>query len=336
MRFGVIEYNGEAELLERSGSVSRRGVVPVPDALGVRAVPSAYEIIYLVAVPAHTVVFDIELPGVLSGHLLENALKFELEQLIPLPLEQVSWCYRRMSRDGRKFRVCATRLDELRPIFDRVAAAGLCCDCFLPAQLLLHSAGDAGTDKISPSELLREYLPCDPNGKNLHLPVDLVPRALRPVRNRGWRLIYKVLVSAAALVLLMLLGLRFQQFSAESRMLSGERAELERKLRETQAFSEQLTKFENFSQRIADAKIGTASVLPILADLNQRLPRYMYLSSYQQSAEQIELVIVSTHDDPNLPRILLGSKLYQSDLRKTVQPDSRETTFNVTLRSLLP
>ena len=62
----------------------------------------------------------------------------------------------------------------------------------------------------------------------------------------------------------------------------------------------------------------------------------MYLASYNQTADQIEVTIVSTHDDPNLPRILLGSSLYTSDLRKTVQPDSQETTFNVTLRSIQP
>ena len=87
-------------------------------------------------------------------------------------------------------------------------------------------------------------------------------------------------------------------------------------------------------QKITDIKLGTASVLPILADLNKRLPSYMYITGYVQNGDMADVTILSDRDDSNLSRLLLDSPLYQSDLRKTVQP--KNTTFFVTLRSLTP
>jgi len=336
MRIGIIEYTEEEGLTEICCSVSRYNVVRNQDTLGIRVISSAYAVIYLVAELPHTAVFDIEIPAPLTGVTLENALRFELEQLIPLPLEQVSWNFRRLSSGIHQFRICATRRDEIDAILEKLAAAGLCCDYVLPSQLLLKPSVTSSAETVSPSELLLGYLPGDPTGKKLHLRGDLVPPRLRPPRNRRGRLLYQILTGCAVLLLFLLLVVRFRQFSSEYRMLQEEHAVLEQKLQETENFSKQLVQMNELAQRIKDAKIGTASVLPILADLNERLPEYMYLANYQQNADQIDLVIVSTHDDPNLPRILLGSKLYQSDLRKTVQPDSQVTTFNVTLRSLLP
>ena len=48
------------------------------------------------------------------------------------------------------------------------------------------------------------------------------------------------------------------------------------------------------------------------------------------------MIVISSRDDADLARKLSESGLYKSDLRKTVQPDSQETTFTLNLRSLLP
>ena len=338
MRFAVMEFSGDGTIRERTGLVSRRGVVLDPAESGSHAAPSDFEVIYLVAATRRTVVRDLQFPAPLTGRMLEEALEYELDRLLPVPRETVYWGYRKLSRDNRSFRIFATHRDEVSALMNSLAAAGRSCDCFLPSQLLLNPRGDGGGDGDAPSgiELLLDYLPTDPAGKNLHPAAEAVPRELRPVRHRRWRLLYQLMLCVAGMTGLLLFAARYQDYAADYQELSDRRAALEEELRRIEAFSTRLARESELFQKINEAKFGASPALPILADLNSRLPAYMYLASYNQTADQIEVTIVSTHDDPNLPRILLGSSLYTSDLRKTVQPDSQETTFNVTLRSIQP
>ena len=54
------------------------------------------------------------------------------------------------------------------------------------------------------------------------------------------------------------------------------------------------------------------------------------------NGDTIEATVISSRDDADLARNLSESKLYRSDLRKSVQPDNQETIFTLDLRSLLP
>ena len=334
MRFGVIEITADGEIREQTGVASRRGVVLDAVEPGSRSASSEFEVIYLVAATGRTIVHDVVLPAPLSGRMLEEALEYELDTLLPVPKEMVYWGYRRLSRDNRSFRIFAVHREEAAGLLTVLAGSGLRCDCFLPSQLLLNTRDDA--DPPSGIELMLDYLPTDPGGKNLRPVQELIPKELRPVRHRRWRLFYQLMLGVAAVMALLVFAARYQEFAAECQAFSDRRVALEEELRKVQAFSARLARERELMQKINDAKFGSSPALPVLADLNSRLPEYMHLESYNQKAEQIEVTIVSTHDDPNLARILLGSPLYTSDLRKTVQPESQETTFNVTLRSLRP
>lgn len=332
MRFGIIEYNSSGEFSVITGVASRRNVsVNRSDAL-IRTNPSALENIYLVAHLPRTIVHTVNLTAPLTGRNLEAALQFELEHLLPIPPENVLWGYRRLSRNNRKYRIFAVHREELQKLFDSFATSGLVCDAFLPAQLLLDT-GETPAD-TTPAQLMLDYLPTDPAGRNLHPGNDIVPRELRPVRHRWWRMGYQVVLTAALLLAASVLVVRYLTFAEEYGKLRAEHQRMEEKLQEIRTISRQLDASAELYQKITDIKLGTASVLPILADLNKRLPSYMYITGYVQNGDMADVTILSDRDDSNLSRLLLDSPLYQSDLRKTVQP--KNTTFFVTLRSLTP
>ena len=339
MRIGILEYNSQSGVTENTAYVSRGGAFLGWDDLSIRTTPSAYDAIYLTAQPEHTAVFDIELPSPLTGRHLEEALRSELERLVPLTPDRYCCCRRRLRRDNRRYRLVVTRLDAALDVIGRAAAEGFVCDHLLPVQLLDGVPEDAAEEPgggSEPTAKLLAYLKHDPHCRNLRFAADLVPRAMRPVRNKALRRVHKTLLGVGAVLLAALLLSRFEHFYSEYSALREELAELAGDKRRVEAFSQELVRHGELAQRISDARIGNASALPILADLNERLPEHMYLPVFNQTGDLFELTIVSDCDDLSLPRILLGSKLYQSDLRKNVQPDGQETIFNVTLRSTAP
>ena len=91
---------------------------------------------------------------------------------------------------------------------------------------------------------------------------------------------------------------------------------------------------KDIQKKISELQLFGSSVLPVISDLNMRLPDHMYVTSYVQNFHSVEVTIRSSVDDGNLPRILMESELYQADLRKSVQPDTKQTTFIVTLQGV--
>ena len=335
MRFAVIAATPEGELASVTGVSTRRGVNLAPGELARRLSMSLLDAIYFVAVSRRTVVKDVLLPAPLKGRNLAAALRYELENLLPVPLEQVSWGWRRLSRDNRRYRLFAVHREETDRLLELLAKADYRCDCFIPAQALQDP--DTAAEPIeSALKQMLDYLPGDPSGRNLHPDPTLVPRDLQPLRHRKWRMAHHSLLIAGWLVALGLILIRWDHSQDEYRVYRDRLHYLQGQLAAARQTQGSLLRSQATYRKISETRLGAASVLPILADLNARLPDFMYLASYAQNGDTIEATVISSRDDADLARNLSESKLYRSDLRKSVQPDNQETIFTLDLRSLLP
>jgi len=335
MRFAVIAATPDGDLASVTGISLRRGVNLMPGELDRDISMSLFNVIYFVAVSRRTVIKDVLLPAPLTGRNLAVALRYELENLLPMPLDQVSWGWRRLSRDNRRYRLFAVHREEVEQLLQQLAKSDYRCDCFIPAQALQDP--DTAAEPIgSAMKQMIDYLANDPAGRNLHPDPALIPRDLQPVRRRKWRKVYHCLLLAGWIAALALILVRWGQNQEEFKVYRDRQQYLQKQLNEAERIQQNLLRSKAIYQKIGEVKTGVASVLPILADINNRLPDFMYLAGYTQNAENIEVIVISSRDDADLARKLSESGLYKSDLRKTVQPDSQETTFTLNLRSLLP
>ncbi len=341
MHFGIIEINRDGELATKTGSVSRRGVYLDADEVWRDA--SSLDVIGLVADTPSTVIHDVVLPAPLKGRNLESALAYELESRLPIPMDQVFWGYRRYGRDNTRFRLFAIRKTVVDALLARVREANLSCDYFVPGQVF-NDAEPMSREwldnerNFSPAERVLRYLPSDPAVKNLSLLREaVIPADIRPVRHRRWKRLYQLLLGLLLVAAFGVLWNRYERFSEDYDTLTERRQQLEHDLEEAAATTRTLVQAKELARKITENKIGSTAVLPLLADLSERLPEYMWLAGYTQSGDMIELTIMSTKDDPDLPRTLSKSTIYQFiNQRKTTRPEDQSTTFTVKLRSLLP
>ena len=332
MRLGIISIQEDGTLKTVSGTVSRRGFVRDAEEL-LRDV-SGLEFIYLTARSARTVIHDVELPAPLTGRALVKALAFELERLLPVRLEEVSWGYWKLGRENRSFRIFAILRRELKSMLEILERSRLRCDAFVPAQIF--TGPDPAERPRPPEAALLEYLSRDPSGKNLITDGAAVPKNLRPVRYRWLQMACRAVLLLAAMLFLLVLWDRFLDFRERIAALDAEKNRLEAELRVAESAGEQFAVAMQLQQNIIDTRFGSAMIAPILADLSRRLPDDMWVAGHTQNGDQIDVTIITSRDEVNLPR-LLESGLYSFvNISKTVNPADQSVVQSVKLRSCLP
>ena len=181
MRFGVIVISQDGNLFARTGSVSRHTAMLDPGDYNNNTTASYLDVSCLIAKTRKTAVFEVSLPAPLSGQNLIQAIRFELENNIPFPLEKVYWGFRKLSKDDRSYRIFAVLKSEVDSLYPKVKEAGLSCDYFIPSQLLQETLPDDSTDNVpaakkesadlddNPLQLFLSAISIDPSLKNIHL-----------------------------------------------------------------------------------------------------------------------------------------------------------------------
>ena len=316
-----------------------------------RSAVSSFDFVCVVERTSKTVVFDVELPAPLSGIKLHHAILFEVENYVPFPLENIYWGYRKYPGENCKFRVFAVLKDEVDVLYQKIFEAGFKFDCFIPQQLLIqpdkplshcweYIGGRIGennsgmTEMQTPLQSFLEILGMDPSFDRLYLDACAVPKNMQPIRHRVMKFVNAILLLAAVVLCVYVLWNQFSSYSRKMDCLKRTNNELQQKADQLRNEANQLRYRKNVQDKVAELQLFGTYVLPVISDLNMRLPDHMYVTSYIQDTDSVEVTIHSTMDDSNLPRILMESKLYQADLRKTVQPDTKQTTYIVTLRGV--
>jgi len=341
MRFGIIAVSSSGELLTKTGVAFRHSVSLNSGTLDERVSHSSLGYIVLIAKTDRTVFFDVSFPASISGSQLNSAIRGEVENFIPCPIQTVYWGYRMISDDGRKFRVFAAERDEADRLYPEIRKRHLYCDYFIPVQLLsdapadfLRSGENPDEKQNNPLEVILNYLSADPGLKNVYLDNIPVPQDLRPQRFRHLRILCNISILVSCVLILSLLGTRYQMYSREISELRAKNAELRQMTASAEEVRGKLQRDVELQDKISQISYFGQNILPVLRDLNARLPNNMYITGYAQKSDVAEVTILSTTDDPNLTRSLMESSLYKADLRKTVSPDSQETVYTVTLKEI--
>lgn len=330
MLVGIIEVDKNCNMKMTSVNLRRNVVSNLHDVPIAIFDANDFDAVYLLVQTQKTIVHDISLPKVLTGKNLVNALSFEMEDFLPVSPDEVVWGYRSYPKDKKRFSIYAIHREEFDKVISAIEKTKIRCDAFVPADLLCRE------EKESVLKIFLEYLKSDSALNDIKSVQDMFPSALRPERYKTIKFLYWFGFAICLLLFFSILYTKYQDFSKEYSRLSKIQASQNKLYKESQAEFGRLGNDEDLFQKISEAKIGTALVLPLLGELAERLPRHMWITHYSQTGSQIDLTISSVKDDLNLYRLLDKGNSYQLlNLRKNRSSDNR-TIFYLKLRSRLP
>ena len=330
MLVGIIEVDKNCNMKMTSVNLRRNVVSNLHDVPIAIFDANDFDAVYLLVQTQKTIVHDISLPKVLTGKNLVNALSFEMEDFLPVSPDEVVWGYRSYPKDKKRFSIYAIHREEFDKVISAIEKTKIRCDAFVPADLLCRE------EKESVLKIFLEYLKSDSALNDIKSAQDMFPSALRPERYKTIKFLYWLGFAICLLLFFSILYTKYQDFSKEYSRLSKIQASQNKLYKESQAEFGRLGNDEELFQKISEAKIGTALVLPLLGELAERLPRHMWITHYSQTGSQIDLTISSVKDDLNLYRLLDKGNSYQLlNLRKNRSSDNR-TIFYLKLRSRLP
>ncbi len=330
MLVGIIEVDKNCNMKMTSVNLRRNVVSNLHDVPIATFDANDFDAVYLLVQTQKTIVHDISLPKVLTGKNLVNALSFEMEDFLPVSPDEVVWGYRSYPKDKKRFSIYAIHREEFDKVISAIEKTKIRCDAFVPADLLCRE------EKESVLKIFLEYLKSDSALNDIKSAQDMFPSALRPERYKTIKFLYWLGFAICLLLFFSILYTKYQDFSKEYSRLSKIQASQNKLYKESQAEFGRLGNDEELFQKISEAKIGTALVLPLLGELAERLPRHMWITHYSQTGSQIDLTISSVKDDLNLYRLLDKGNSYQLlNLRKNRSSDNR-TIFYLKLRSRLP
>lgn len=330
MLVGIIEVDKNCNMKMTSVNLRRNVVSNLHDVPIATFDANDFDAVYLLVQTQKTIVHDISLPKVLTGKNLVNALSFEMEDFLPVSPDEVVWGYRSYPKDKKRFSIYAIHREEFDKVISAIEKTKIRCDAFVPADLLCRE------EKESVLKIFLEYLKSDSALNDIKSAQDMFPSALRPERYKTIKFLYWLGFAICLLLFFSILYTKYQDFSKEYSRLSKIQASQTKLYKESQAEFGRLGNDEELFQKISEAKIGTALVLPLLGELAERLPRHMWITHYSQTGSQIDLTISSAKDDLNLYRLLDKGTSYQLvNLRKNRSSDNR-TIFYLKLRSRLP
>lgn len=330
MLVGIIEVDKNCNMKMTSVNLRRNVVSNLHDVPIATFDANDFDAVYLLVQTQKTIVHDISLPKVLTGKNLVNALSFEMEDFLPVSPDEVVWGYRSYPKDKKRFSIYAIHREEFDKVISAIEKTKIRCDAFVPADLLCRE------EKESVLKIFLEYLKSDSALNGIKSAQDMFPSAFRPERYKTIKFLYWLGFAICLLLFFSILYTKYQDFSKEYSKLSKIQASQTKLYKESQAEFGRLGNDEELFQKISEAKIGTALVLPLLGELAERLPRHMWITHYSQTGSQIDLTISSAKDDLNLYRLLDKGTSYQLvNLRKNRSSDNR-TIFYLKLRSRLP
>lgn len=241
-------------------------------------------------------IYDITLPAGIEQKNIANALQHELEYLLPIDLSEIVWGYQ--NDNEKNFSIYVLRKEKFTGISDLLKQSDLQCDNFYPVRDI--SVFDwADFKKFSPVTMQ-------------------VSKELRPVRNKLSKVIYWLLLTAAAFLLITVYIGKYKVFSKENQQLSAVIAKNTKIFRTTQLGLGKLYTEKELFDKIGNLKLNLQPILPVLQELSQMLPVHMWIINYVQHGEVIDITVESSKDEPNFFRHLSGAKSFKViSLRKS-------------------
>ena len=231
-------------------------------------------------------VYNITLPQGIKRKNIINALKNELNYLLPLDISAIVWCVQFCEENI--FSVQVLLKEKFVASIECLKQHNLKCDILYPVL------------KVSDFDLM--------SLKNFSSESMQIPKEIRPVRNKLSKMIYWFLFTAAILLFISVYIGKYRNFDKEN----------------TKAFRVIQQEFSNLStekelfEKIGNLKPNLQSVFPVLQDLSQMLPKHMWIINYVQHGEMIDMTIESSKDESNFFRFLSGAKKFQViSLRKS-------------------
>lgn len=328
MRYGILEKNiaGQYCLLDAQQNM-------LTDVTGTHTpfLKSGAGIFDFIVFPVDlpkTAIFEISIPAKIRENLLHSTLEMELENKLPIPIEQVSWGYFKHPKHPDKIILYVFDQQMFDSFVATIKEQDIVCDLIFPSFLLNDREYDKGV-------CLNSYFNEIKLNRNV-VPVSaFVPKELHPQRNRSLKFTRNLFLIAAVILFAVMIVKEYQIYQKELNILKKERILFANELKLLQAEANKLATDHETWSKIQDAKIEDIATLAVLNELSKRLPDTMWVTSFIQTGKTANLVINSQKDDSNLHRILTESQVFQV-LNSTKERNSSDGTvrFGVSLRGV--
>lgn len=305
MKYGIINFLTNDELSVEVGNSFSRLTTEHLDFL----TSSPPELIYAISTTERTVVYEVELPTPLRGRNLEIALWGMLLQILPVSSNEIVWLYRHL--DYRRYKLCAIHRDEFARIINWIESKSIPIDIFIPGQLI---------DNLS------QCPDCVPVTSKIH-------EAKRPARYKKTKVFYATLFLLSLTLIIIVSGRQLKIYQTYISAQNEFDRALRMEIKKQQEIFKQLSAEQALLGKIQEAKPGGHSLGPLLAELTQKLPAYMWITNFSQKNDQVDITVNSAKDDPALYKTLNESRTFQLiNLRKSRTGTDR-VVFYLKLRS---
>lgn len=255
-----------------------------------------FDQVWCVAQLNELMIYDIALPAGIEQKNIVNALRHELEYLLPLDLSEIDWGYQNNGKND--FSIYVLRKEKFTEISDLLKQSDLQCDNFYP---------------------VRDISVFDRADFKNFFPVTMqLSKELLLVRNKLLKVIYWLLLIVATFLLITVYIGKYKVFIKETQRLSAVIAQNTKMFRTTQLDFGKLSTEKELFDKIGNLKLNLQPILPVLQELSQMLPAHMWIINYVQHGEVIDITIESRKDEPNFFRHLSGAKSFKViSLRKS-------------------
>lgn len=306
MRLGVLEFSEENNSLlyqvyhrVRNGWHCEEG--------SISTLTEETDVICLSVYTQHTVVYNVVIPPHLNKQTVKEVLWNELVARLPVEPEKIYRYYRKC--DDTHYAICATERDEVDALLNIAESRALKFDTLIPRALA-----------STPDEILQV------------IAGEAIPERFRPIRCRKLKTLYWLLLLPAVVLLFFNVFIRYMNFSEEYNRLRQIRREwMQEQRKEQQKFAKLSTDAELLSQ-LRSLKLDTPPISPILSQLTSSLPQTIWVTSYTQNYDTVDLMLSSSRDEPGLYN-QIGNNAYYGivNLRKS-RGYNNTTSFFVKLK----
>ena len=252
------------------------------------------ENIYFLPESPDLMVYDIEIPTKIEYKNIELVLCNELSYLLPVELDDVRWGYKRNT--DTRFSIYVLKKEHFDSCITFITNNNLTCDYLYPM-----------SPETSPEDLCK------------FVPVTMtIPKEIRPVRNKAYRVFYFVLLIISAILCGSIFWNKYAIFHREYITLKTAIANKNKEFKRIQHEFGKLMSEKELLVKIRGLNLNMNSLLPILHELNAKLPKHMWITNYVQHSNIIDLTIQSSQDEPNFFRHLSLAETFKIiNLRKS-------------------
>ena len=341
-----------------------------------RAVPNhTYEYIFYIGFLPRITTRELIPDAAMKRRDLLDFVRMNFVQDLPVEADSVWWQFRELAGETHKVRAAAIDKNEYSKITEILAANEIKIDDFILAPLLLsedifegisdydesdidsfheyilkHCASDFHifSTGIDPDKTLSlrqhltlfaaiQFLEKSKESRKIYSCPDMVPSELVPVRCRTMARINHIALIITAVLCMAALFSHFRESYDKYSQIENENRELSKKLGILQKQNMQANLQRQLLKRYIEQRAGISNLEFVIQELTQRIPSYMWVTTFRLSNQIIDLNISSSKDDSNFYATMNGGRLYilknlSKNNKRSQKTDSIDYTVKIELK----